>query len=120
MSRNAVRTALLSIDIINPMLGIFGTIMNAYRVLGIKYVDITYPQFYRALHFETITPEQRAEIEAAWERWRYLYLLPTVPVSSDLTITMENRDSVPAWHPEAEEDEEEAEETPGRRPAVRG
>ena len=122
MSRNAIRTATLSLDIITPMLGVFGTIMNAYRVLGMKDVDVTYPQFYRALHFETITPDQRSLIEEAWERWRYLFLLPTVPASSDLTVNVENRDSVPDWHPEAEEeDEEEAEEAPTkRRSANRG
>lgn len=123
MARNAIRTANLSLDVITPMLGLFGSIANAYRVLGIKELDITYAQFYRALHFETITPDQRNQIEEFWTRWRYLFLLPQVPVSSDFTITMENRDSVPTWHPDADEEEtdEEEEITPTkRRPAVRG
>lgn len=116
--RQAVRTVTLSLDQLNRILSLFGTIMNAYRQLGLVELGLTYPQFYRGMHFETITPVQKEQIEAAWARWCYLYLRSEVPPSSDLTITAMNRDAIPTWHPEheAEDEEEEA----GQHPAYQG
>jgi hypothetical protein len=109
MARSAVRIASLTRDDIEAMLRLFGTVANTGRQLGLSELGVTYPQYYRALHFETITPEQKSVIEEAWQRWRFLYLRPEVPESSDLTISVENRDRVPSWHPEHDEEDPEEE-----------
>lgn len=118
MSRTPIRTASLTRDDATSMVTLFGTVANAYRQLGIKELDITYAQFYRALDFQTITPKQKEQIEAAWKRWCFLFLREEVPASSDFTLTIENRDITPVWHPEHEEEDPE-EEAPRRITAQR-
>lgn len=102
MARNAIRTASVSLDIINRLIGLFGTVANAHRQLGLETL-VPYPNFYRAMHFHPVTPEHRDEIEGAWARWIYLYLRPEVPVTDELKLTPFNRDETPDWHPDATE-----------------
>lgn len=100
MARSASRTVTISIDMGNKINDLFGTIMNAYGVLGLEGI-MTYPQFYRGLQFETITPSQKEEIESAWERWCFLFIRPEVPLSTDFILTPEIRDHAPSWHPDS-------------------
>lgn len=111
MARSAVRTTTLSRDVVVRMLDLFGTIKNTYDRLGVNGL-MTYHQFYRGMSHETVTPSQKTLVEESWERWQFLYLREEVPASSDFTITPENRESVPSWHPETEEEEDEAEFDP--------
>lgn len=104
MSRARTRTALVSLDVVNPMLTLFGSIQNAYRQLGLTGL-LTYSQFYRAMSFLAVEPAQRDLIEQSWDRWRYLFLRDQVPLSSDLVITLEARDTLPPWHPDSDEEE---------------
>lgn len=97
MARPPIRTTTLIIDDINRILAIFGTVMNAHRRLGLESL-VTYPHFYRAMHFCPIVPRHKQEIEEAWQRWQDLFLRPGVPPSDDLTVTTENRDAWPEWH----------------------
>lgn len=103
MARTAIRTATLIRDDINSLTTLFGTVTNAYRQLGLSEVGVEWPHFYRAMNFDTITPAQKEQIEAAWERWKYLFFRPEVPASSDYSLNLENRDEVPPWHPEHDE-----------------
>jgi hypothetical protein len=98
MSRNVIRTASLSLDDIGRIVDLFGTIANAHRRLGLEAI-VPYQHFYRAMHFQSITPKHKEEIEGAWERWQFLFLAGYVPPSCDLTVNTMNRDEVPDWHP---------------------
>lgn len=100
MARTPIRTTSLIIDDINLMLNLFGNVANAHRQLGLESI-VQYPHFYRAMHFQTIIPKHKEDIEEAWNRWKTLYLRPEVPGYSDLKVDMENRDEWPKWHPYA-------------------
>lgn len=100
MARPRIRTVHLSLDVINRVIGLFGTVQNAWRQLGLADVDVQYQILYTALNFKPITPPDRDKIEEAWARWRLLFLRPEVPVSDPLAVTFENRDELPAWFPQ--------------------
>lgn len=118
MSRSATRTASMVLDDVNRIVNLFGTVMNAFRMLGLQELGITYAQFYRGMHFESVTPQQKQLIEEAWERWRFLFIKDEVPLSADFTLTADNRDHTPSWHPEHEEEDPD-EEAPRRVTAQR-
>lgn len=96
MSRPAIRTRTLSLDMIERVTGLFGTIMNAHRQLGLDGL-VPYTAFYRGMHFQTVTPQHFMAIDNAWKRWQEVFLRPEVPVSDPLVLTVEYRDAEPDW-----------------------
>ena len=108
MGRTAVRTREVLRDRVEQILTLFGTIKNAHRRLGLEGL-VAYHNFNRALHFYTISPEDKDAIDQAWERWRKLFLVRNVPQSTDFTLTPELAAEYPSWHPDAPLDEEHGE-----------
>lgn len=97
MSRPQIRTTHLSLDVIQPMLDLFGTIQNAHRNLDLANTDLTYASFYRAMHFKTITPEHKDLIEDVWARWKAVFIRPEVPGHQDFRLTDDLRHEDPQW-----------------------
>lgn len=98
MSRSAVRTVRLNLDVINRMRALFGTIKNVHRQLGLEGV-VEYQTLYEAFHQLPLRPDSKDLIEDAWSRWQLYYLRPEVPVSDNLQITPETRGTYPVWLP---------------------
>lgn len=99
MGRNVTRTAELSLDLVQQITGLFGTIKNAHTHLGLEGL-VPYHALYRALQFLPVKPTEREVIEHAWARWRELYLRPETPPSADLKVTALVMDEYPKWHPD--------------------
>ena len=99
MGRPLVRTKTVSRDDVIRMTTLFGSIRNAWRMLGLEgqldYVN----DFYRALQHKPVNPIIADTIEAAWARWKHLYLRPEVPASSLYALTHELMDENPHWLP---------------------
>lgn len=108
MGRTAVRTRELLRDTVEQMLNLFGTIKNAHRRLGLDGV-VAYHNFNRALQHYTVSQEDKDKIDEAWDRWKELFLVRSIPKSSDFTLSPELINELPAWHPDAPLDDEHAE-----------
>src|SRR5687768_9505226 len=96
MARVAVRTATLNRDIGVRAMGLFGTVKNTSRQLGLERL-VPYINVYNAFQFMPIRPEHKEQIEDAWNRWQQLFLRPEVPVYDELAVTDENREVNPPW-----------------------
>lgn len=95
MSRTPIRTVSVSLDALERMLALFGTVKNAHRQLGLEGV-LEYGHFYRAMNHYTIEPAHKKLVEDAWARWRQVFLRPEVPVSSMLSLGDDEADD-PSW-----------------------
>lgn len=96
MGRPAVRTRSLLRDDVIKITALFGNIRNAERQLGLEG-KISHMNFYRAMQFLNITPEEKELIEKHWARWRQLFLRPTVPAHHTLELTSELLEEDPDW-----------------------
>lgn len=85
MGRATIRTQTVSLDVINPMRTLFGTIKNAHQRLGLSGT-VDYASFYRAMHFKPVTPEHRDAIEEAWTTWRSMFIDEDVSEATDFTL----------------------------------
>jgi hypothetical protein len=95
MARTPIRTTTVSLDILERVLALFGTIKNAHRQLGLDGA-LEYSHFYRALNHYPVMPAHKKQVEDAWARWREVFLRPEVPVSSMLSLGDEEN-LEPSW-----------------------
>ena len=83
MGRPQVRTRKLILDDKHFIMGLFGTVRNAYDRLGLEHSTVTLPQFKLAMSWRDVEPRVGITVEAHLFAWKQMFLRHTFAATRD-------------------------------------